>query len=181
MGGYVTGWLAAFADWILGIKISMSDSKGEATWSNASEIDAVQVFICSSSGESTDCDIILVHENSYVLRDVRSAFDHCLVGSVVASCRVDLVSALRSTFLSDFQHLLESEPHALGTLLGCAACIYKGITAAEKTIPIRDHRACFTCCDQTFGSGFIHSLLAWFPELASLRGHMEIAIAVSLK
>lgn len=183
VGGPDTGWLAAVAEWILDLKVSISNSREEIIYTNVSGPETVQVRIISGRDARNAPQDVVIQGRTYVLKEISEILGGEATSSIstVVSGRVEWKTALRSAFLSDFKHLMESLPQTLGTLLGSAARIYRGIAQAEKSFPLTYRTACTTYCDQSFGSGFVNNASSWFPELAKLREHMENAVAVPLK
>lgn len=180
IGGPDAGWLCAVAEWIMDLKVSISNHQGEILYTNVTGPEQVQVQIIFGREATSISHDIIIQGKTYILKGISEVlggeFD-----STVVSGRLEWKTALRSAFLLDFKRLKESLPETLGTLLGSAARIYKGVAQADKTFPLTYRTACTTYCDQSFGPGFVINAISWFPELATLREHMEEAVAAPLK
>ncbi|CAF9914427.1 MAG: hypothetical protein GOMPHAMPRED_008158 [Gomphillus americanus] len=182
IGGPDTGWLAAVAEWILDLKVSISNSDKEIIYTNIDGPGAAQIQVISRRKAPKSQDVI-VQGRTYVLKEISEVLGRETTSSIATtvSGRVEWKTALRSAFLLDFKRMIDSLPSTLGALLGSAARLYKGIAQADKSFSLTYRNACTTYCDSSFGSGFVGNMLSWFPELKTLREHMEKAAAKSLE
>ena len=182
IGGPDTGWLAAVAEWILDLKVSISNIDEEILYTNINGPEAVQIQIISGRNPPKSQDV-MVQGRTYILNEISEILGREATSLIVTtvSGRVEWKTALRSAFLLDFKRMIDSLPETLGALLGSAARLYKGIVQADKSFSLAYRNACTTYCDGSFGSGFIGNMLSWFPELKKLREHMEKAAAEPLK
>ena len=98
----------------------------------------------------------------------------------VVSGRVEWKKAFRSTFMSDFDHLMRVS-EIFGSMIGSAARIFLALAIADNTISTDYFGLCGSYCDAAFGSGFVANAISWFPELAKLRSSMERAARESFE
>lgn len=182
VGGPDTGWLAAVAEWVLDLNISISDSQGEVIYTNINGTESAQIEIIYGR-QATDLQDVVVQGRTYVLKEISEILGKEAKTSIATtvSGRLEWKTALRSTFLSDFKKLMESLPSTLGTLLGSAARMFRAVAQSDASFPLAYRTACTSYCDQSFGSGFVINTLTWFPELVKLRDHMEEAVAKPLR
>ncbi|KAH8897594.1 hypothetical protein GQ53DRAFT_759841 [Thozetella sp. PMI_491] len=182
VGGPDTGWLAAVAEWVLDLKISISNAQGEVTYTNINGPEIAQVHITSSQRATSQQDV-MVQGRTYVLKEISEILGGEATSSIATtvSGRLEWKTALRSAFLSDFKKLMESLPSTFGVMLGSAARMFKAVAQSDPSFPLPYRTACTTYCDQSFGSGFVTNAISWFPELAKLRDNMEEAVARPLR
>ena len=183
IGGPDTGWLAAVAEWILDLRVSISNPRGEILYINTKSPQAAQINIICGAQTASATQEVATEGRTYILKEFSAILDGVTPSSIdtIVSGRIEWKRALRSAFLLDFKRLMDKMPTTLGTLLGSVARIFKGIVMADKSFPIPYLAACTSYCDQSFGPGFINNVIHWFPELAKLQDHMEKAVAVPLK
>ena len=179
IGNADVGWLAAIADWLLGLGVIMKKNNGEMFYTNCiEEMAQVHIIITDQADKSTGS--VQTVGKTYRLDDVSKLFDEeGRATAAVVSGRIEWKSLFRSTFLSDFDRLMEIS-QTLGDCIGSAARLFKGLANAEEDFHPRYRLACTSYCDASFGAGFIANTLQWFPELEKLRQRMQKAVQTNL-
>ena len=87
---------------------------------------------------------------------------------VALSGRVPWEGALENTFDSDFRKLMMMK-QAFDSMIGSAARIFQAIYEADKEVPRKWLINCRSYYPQSYGSSYIHFILARFPELQGIR------------
>ncbi|OCL14997.1 hypothetical protein AOQ84DRAFT_279874, partial [Glonium stellatum] len=182
IGGSDTGWLAAVAEWLLDLRVTMVKTDGEVIFMNHNDPDNVQVHIIFRDHDEEPSQTLRSVGKTYVLADVSKLFadEGRSPNTTIVSGRVEWKETLKSTFLSDFTRLMEI-PQTLAELLGSAARIFKALANAEDSYPDRYRRACTSYSDASFGPGFVSNTLKWFPELQKLKEGMQKSVSLKLK
>ena len=181
LGGADVGWLAAIADWVLGLRTQIIQPDGKIFYANCESAQVIQVQVMYMGPDGIATDSIQTVGKSYYLDDVSKLFEEegRPPEAAVVSGRVAWKNLLGSTFLLDFKKFMEIK-HTFGELLGSAARLFKALALADKSIPYTYRLACISYCDASYGSGFVANTLRWFPELQSLKDDMQKASSVDL-
>lgn len=93
--------------------------------------------------------------------------------------RLEWKTALRSTFLADFDGLMELQV-TFGSLLGSAMRITHELVNPDGTLS-RSSSQVSDYCESSYGEGLLHHSITLFPELRCLQSHMAAACRKSLK
>ena len=199
VGGPDIGWLAAFADWFLNLRIVVRyEDSNEVLFINHQEPEGFQVQMLfrnrlswapppqvnatvpgGSSGRVEPSDIVAIRDKTYRI-DLEDMEPNLLAGgpithhNMAASGRVPWKTALHSVFMSEFDSLM-STPDTFGRMLGSAASIFRAVAQAHEDVPRRLTNLHGSHSDSSYGLGFVTNAISWFPELAKLRKQMEKA------
>jgi hypothetical protein len=175
-GGSDAGWLAAFAEWVLDLKVMIKDSKGLVLYTNATT-EKTQVTIVFK-GEGGEVAELIATETTFVLKDVSEIFEReqRSPDAVVVSGRLQWENILSSTFLSDYKRLMDI-PKTFGECIGSAARLFTGLTQAEEAFPYKCRLACIDYSDTAHGAGLVNSAIQWLPELKAVRNSMLRSIS----
>jgi hypothetical protein len=72
-------------------------------------------------------------------------------------------------------------PDTFASLLASVAVIFKALAHGHPSFPRRNLLGCNLYCDQSYGGGFLLSIVSWFPELKQLKSRMEDAVPRDLE
>jgi hypothetical protein len=171
-GGSDAGWLAAFAEWLLDLKVMISNFDGTLYYING-DVESIQVHVVRRQKNDEIAPDILAAETTFVLNDVSQIFEKEARSpdAAVVSGRLEWKHALSSAFLSDFNRLMEIS-HTLGDCIGSAARLFKGLAQADEAFPFKYRLACTSYSDAAHGAGFVLNTIQWFPELKRLKDIM---------
>jgi hypothetical protein len=179
-GGADAGWLAAFAEWLLDLKVMVSNFDGTLYYTNG-ETENIQLHVVMRKKNDKISADILTTETTFVLNDVSQIFEKEARSpdAVVVSGRVEWKYALSSAFLSDFKRLMEI-PQTLGECIGSAARLFKGLVQADEAFPLKYRIACTSYSDSAYGAGLVLNTIQWFPELQRLKDTMLKSVSQDL-
>ena len=154
-GGSDAGWLAAFAEWLLDLKVMISNFDRALYYING-DVEKIQVHIVMRKKSDEISPDILASETTFVLNDISQVFQREARSpdAAVVSGRLEWKHALSSAFLSDFKRLMEI-PQILGECIGSAARLLKGLNQAEEAFPFKYRLACTTYSDSAHGAGLV--------------------------
>ncbi|KAK5197040.1 hypothetical protein LTR72_000268 [Exophiala xenobiotica] len=181
VGGSDAAWLAALAEFLLGLSVRLTTTNGTLLYRNRDDED-FQVEVVVDISPSTEGDPILsLTGKTVVLEDVTQLFEEEGRSSdaAVVSGRVEWKHILSRSFLSEFNNLLKIGATA-GECIGSAARLFKGLADAEDMFGMRYRLVCASYCDSSYGIGFVDNTIRWFPELRKLRTHMQAAAKAEL-
>ena len=179
-GGSDAGWLAALAEWLLDLKVMISDFHGTLHYING-EAENIQVNVVVRKDSDEISPDILAAETTFVLNDMSQIFEKEARSpdAVVVSGRVEWKHALSSAFLSDFKRLTEIA-QTLGDCIGSAARLFKGLVQADEAFPYKYRLACTSYSDEGHGAGLVLNAIKWLPELQSLKEIMLKSVSQDL-
>lgn len=180
-GGIECAFVAAFAQWVLNLKVYVDDDAGRVIHQD-SHLEEAQVVV--TYRRHADLSLIQVSSTTYVLREdevmiirspklehdfltVRTPWDGCLA-RVFGTASNALVKA--STMLGDF--------------FGSAARVYQALALGESEVGNFSRKAYINFVESSYGIGFINSVVSIFPELKRVSGlfdEMQLALNVSFK
>jgi hypothetical protein len=171
-GGSDAGWLAALAEWLLDLKVMISNFDGTLYYING-DADSIQINVVMRKKNDELSPDILAAETTFVLDDVSQIFEKESRSptAAVVSGRLEWEHALISAFLSDFKRLMGIS-YTLGDCIGSAARLFKGLTQADEAFPFKYRLACTSYSDAAYGAGFVLNTVQWFPELRRLKDIM---------
>jgi hypothetical protein len=180
VGGSDAAWLAALAEFLLGLSVRLKITNGTLLYQNRDGED-FQVEVLVNVSPSTEGDPILaLTGRTVVLEDVRKLFEESRSpDAAVVSGRVEWKHILSRSFLSGFDNLLEIGA-TVGECIGSAARLFKGLANTEDMFGVRYRLACANYCDSSYGIGFVDNTIRLFPELRKLGTHMEAAAKAEL-
>lgn len=179
-GGSDAGWLAALAEWLLDLKVMISNFDGTLYYTNG-DAESIQVNVVMRKKNDEISPDILAAETTFVLNDVSQIFEKEArsPNAVVVSGRLEWKHALSSAFLSDFKRLMEIS-HTLGDCIGSAARLFKGLVQADEAFPFKYRLACTSYSDASHGAGLVLNTIQWFPELQRLKDIMLTSVSQDL-
>jgi hypothetical protein len=171
-GGSDTGWLAALAEWLLGLKVMITNFDGTLYYVNGDTED-IQVNVVMRKSSDEIMPDVLAAETTFVLNDVSQIFEKEARSpdALVVSGRLEWKHALSSAFLSDFKRLMEIS-NTFGECIGSAARLFKGLSRADEAFPLMYRLACTNYSDAAQGAGLVLNTIQWFPELQPLKSIM---------
>ncbi|KAK5556841.1 hypothetical protein LTR46_005353 [Exophiala xenobiotica] len=182
VGGSDAAWLAALAEFLLGLKVRLTTTNGTLLYQNRDGED-FQVEVVLDISPSTEGDPILaLTGRTVVLEDVRKLFEKGRgPDAAVVSGRVEWKHILSRSFLSEFNNLLKIGA-TVGEYIGSAARVFKGLADAEDMFFGVRYRglARASHCDSSYGIGFVDNTIRWSPELRKLRTQMQAAAKADL-
>ncbi|KAF2193192.1 hypothetical protein K469DRAFT_745524 [Zopfia rhizophila CBS 207.26] len=179
-GGSDTGWLAAIAEWLLDLKISIRSSDGRLLYSNG-EAESIQLNVITKAPPGQITPEVLRTETTLVLDDIYKLFEKegRSLDAAIVSGRLDWKDLLSSAFLSDFKNLMKIA-RVLGECIGSAARLFKGLALADETFPFSYRESHIDYSDKTYGPGFVKNVVQWFPELCKLKDIMDQSVLQDL-
>lgn len=181
VGGSDAAWLAALAEFLLGLSVRLTTTEGTLLYRNRDDEDfQVEVVLDISPGTEGD-PILALTGRTVILEDVTKLFEEegRSPDAAVVSGRVEWKDVLSRSFLSEFNNLLEIGA-TVGECIGSAARLFKGLANAEDMFRAKYRLACTSYCDSAYGIGFVDNTIRWFPELRKLRHHMQAAAKAPL-
>jgi hypothetical protein len=169
------GWLAAVAEWLLDLRISVTDSSGKSLYENSRGDDA-QLLVVFGPANATSDGALQCLGNTYILEDATELIqaESNSPAAGIVSGRLTWKTALSSAYLSEFRKL-KSLPSIFSEVIGSAARIFRAIAEADKRIPLKYRSSCRSYCTQAYGKGFVQNVSTWFPELRELQTNAEKA------
>ena len=178
------GWLAAIAEWMLDLRISVSTSRGTLLHKNCQDIRLAQIhFFISKQNEADRSTDVEIQTTVYHLRDFTDVL-YTREGSIrrPSVCgRVPWSTALSGTFGSYFERCSEGMPSAFGQALGCAARMFEAVKNAEEGFSGSLAVNCASYFSSSYGKGFVNFACHQFPELKALRQEMDEGASKSAK
>lgn len=169
IGGADVGWLAAVAQWIFDLRVSIFDPDGEQLRAKSThQHPQVRVYLAKPSDDHY-AQRIAVKGRICQLRDTTELFhfNQNDFGSALVCSRVPWNNALNLTFGSDFRCLMDLS-RSFGRALAAAGRIFEGVTKSESPIMIDEQRYCKTYFNDSVGRGFGAFAMSLFPELIPL-------------
>jgi len=179
IGCAAAGWLAAVAEWLFDLTITIRNSDGSTLYATKGLYDDVQVLVIYQPESSITYDLEITRK-TYFVKDCSELFrQYGRADSYVATVyggRLPWESCLKSSFGIDFEKLMEI-PMNVGIAVGSAARIFKAIALAEQGLKTPSNRSYF---DASSGQGFVCNALRRFPELAPLQTHIGTGVRFCL-
>jgi hypothetical protein len=179
IGGADAGWLAAFAEWFLGLKVLMTKSDGTILYTN-SGTEEIQLQVIIQYGAQGVPQALQSFGRTYQLENVSSLIKIEQKSEGIVSGRVEWDNVFEYTFGSDFKNLMSAR-ETVGELLGSAAVLFRGLAEADSMFAPKYRIANTSYCDTSYGSGLITNTLQWFPELQTLKESMQSALSGDLR
>lgn len=183
IGGAAAGWLAALSEWLFDLTVIIFDEERNLLYTNCAEPLQANVQIIFDSGSNQHTTALQWVSKTYYLKDasalIHPGSDASYTTFTQLSGRLCWETCLISAFGKDFKRLLKISI-AVGTAIGCAARIFKGIVQAEPGLDPTFYLHCVSYFDSASGQGFINSLTHYFPELSVARSHMEEATSMTM-
>ncbi|KAI9677423.1 MAG: hypothetical protein M1817_006377 [Caeruleum heppii] len=177
MGGADAGWLAALANWLFDLTVNIYTPEGEVLHIGTYREPQVNIIYDSRRHAVRASTQLQCTRNTYRLPD-GTHFIYAHLDYPAERCvayvggRLSWDTALSKAFAPNFDKLL-GMPERFGKALGNAARVYRAAAHAEEDVPTF-WRGAFTIYNSAgYGQGFLQNLLFWFPELDSLRDHMN--------
>ncbi|KAL9618274.1 MAG: hypothetical protein Q9160_006985 [Pyrenula sp. 1 TL-2023] len=180
VGGADAGWLAAVAEWLFGLRITIQAADGDVLYKNYRDMEAQIIFIFEhpeSAGNRAE------YRRQQLQKDATRILHLRPNGQSIASRsgRVEWNSVLTSVFGGAFEFLRSNEAQTLGVTIGSAARLLRAVVSAEAGVPRTLIASWRTYVPTSYGRGFVQNVLERLPELAFLRQGMEDAAMVSFK
>ena len=182
IGGGDAGFLAALADWLLGLDVEIRDGLNqEVLFRNCRDEKKPQLLVIYDQGVPKDA--LQCVGKTYRLPDANHLIvteDGALVWTLLSG-RVPWDEALDMTFSRDFRKLIGMK-QSLGTAIGSAARIYQGLYEGDEFFSDgeTDWRLdCSLYFPESYGSAYVHFVTTKFPELAPLRKFMASSVRES--
>ena len=184
-GGCDCGWIAAVANWFFEIPVEVRDIAGEVVYPLDNRPDASRrtLVVVQTQERSTT---LQATSEAYTVADITLdvlARDHARGGSFSnmddLQTRVPWQSVLRQTFGRQASALLRLRVD-LGTAVGSAARMFLEYTKPQLDESLGHPDFCwYGLGAASYGQGFLHLICTTFPEMASLREVMDIALQKS--
>ena len=168
-GGAECAFVAAFAEWTLGLRTRVEGSDGNLIFTNSVDDGATQLAVYYQS-RTLEASIELtgtVHhlkEPAELFRPTYGFVPEVIIRTPWSDC-------LSRTFGSSFKTLM-AHPDVFGAYLGGLARLYKAYATEPQEVArcleyLDKSRNSFNgFVEASYGQGFVHSALAIFPELA---------------
>lgn len=180
-GGPDAGWLAAVAEWIFSLDVTITGTSGDILYSNHRKETAQVTVIFHKAGEGAD-QSLQIDSRTYLLEGL-SMLVNPNPWPPVSCGRVSWETALSEVFGTDFRTLTSIPEFAKA--VGSAARIFQALATVEEGIPdslaIRNEHG-WTFMDnhffgtRSYGRGFVDNSIEWFPELQYARDIMEVNV-----
>ena len=178
-GGREGGWLAAVAEWLFDLTVSITDEEGKQKFNSRHEDKDPQVsvfYTYTPSSHGPNGSQLRLLSRSYNLRSSEMLFETRRKTTTIASvsARVPWDNYLSLGFGKRFEALKEQNT-AVGSLIGSAARMFEAIAYAESDVPRGILKRNELYMDASFGSGLLQTALHWLPELSIFFETMESA------
>ena len=168
-GGSSCGWIAAIGFYFLGLHVEIQGLDGNTLYASTDAADSIQILVCYGDPNSrlgTEISKVTYHIKTInqIFRSGEKKYDFIMSGTVPWD------NCLQYTFgPATIQALLRPEVE-FSTILRLAGEVFQGLSRAEESnIFRRDfHQLWIGYQPSQQGYQFLRSVLAWFPELASL-------------
>jgi hypothetical protein len=177
------GWLAALAEWLFGLTVTITDEAGNLKYTSQADgqLANVNIFYNTTANQSSNTRSLQVVNKSFELRTVTELFSTARMPDTrsrsewISTCgRVEWRECLSATFGIYFDKLINMTS-AFGDIFGSAAIIFEAIAEGEPNLPrivLYDNHL---YGEDSFGSGFIQNALRWLPELAKASPNIQKA------
>lgn len=181
VGGPDGGVLAALAEWLLDLNVTIIDKEGTVIYSTC-ETGQTHVHVILDRTETAGSHALKISSKTYFLSDASHLLHDTSVGNnkqwSMVSGRLDWNVYLSEAFGPDFKQLI-LHSYAFGTALGCTAKILDSVGQRENP----DGRATlqFSNFNAAAGAGFVSNLIYWFPELAQVRSEIQEGSRLSIE
>lgn len=190
-GGKEARWIGALAEWLFDLTVTITNEQDDVVYTSCPEGQFSQVNICSvirpfpgegASPTRRQGDKLLELTDRTFYIDTASDFwdrdsyqPHCVGGRMdtpTMNGRVAWKSCLSAVFGVLFKDLMK-HPDCVGKMISSVARIYACIAAAEEGVPTSVLETNMLYVEASFGAGFIHNLLHWFPELSEAEPYLD--------
>ncbi|KFY67743.1 hypothetical protein V496_01417 [Pseudogymnoascus sp. VKM F-4515 (FW-2607)] len=190
-GGKEARWIGALAEWLFDLTVTVTNEQDEIVYTSCPEGQFSQVNICSvirpfpgegaSPTRRTGEKMLELADRTFYI-DIASHFwekepyrPHCVGGRMetpVMNGRVAWKTCLSVVFGVLFKDLMKS-PGCVGKMISSAARVYACISAAEEEVETAVLENNMLYAEASFGAGFVHNLLYWFPELSEFEPYLD--------
>ena len=171
------GFLAAFAYWVLGLRVTVKNAAEETVFPTigSKPEDWQLMVILTGPNESEVPGAVIRKANTYYVKRIIDIFPHDDSNYCYLSGRVDWVAALEQTFGAAATRLLKA-PKILGEIIGSAAKIYTAYpTRLNADLPgIIGHNC--RLGPESSGRAFIDLALRSLPELKGSQSTIRTAV-----
>ena len=170
-GGQECAFVAAFAQWLLNLKIYVEDKNGVVVYGNTFRETAQVVVKYIEISESS---LIQISSTTYILRDAESLFvRHPTLDKINLIIRTPWNGCLGRIFGTTFNELL-GLPYILGGFLGSVARLYSSLATGGADVANFSRDTYINFVEGSHGHGFVNSVGLIFPELASSSTLLEV-------
>ncbi len=181
-GSDAGGWIAAIAEWLYGLSVSIHDGGQKLLHANCDEPVRAQVQIIFEAPNQERTNALECISKTYYLRDFRDLIPRVAGdGShYFANGRLSWETCWYSTFGQDFQDMMALHVD-VGTAFGCAAKLL------ETTLPgqwdswnvSRRMKGFLPDFDSASGQGLLDNAIRLFPELQVAKYHMDLGFRMA--
>ena len=181
MGGTECAFIAAFAHWVLNLKVYVDDEAGKVIYQDVEAEDAqVEVTYCRQHSLS----LVQISSTTYILREVEDIFIRAQTyDQTFLTIRTPWDGCLTRVFGRTF-NVLTKAPTTLGGFFGSVARVYRALALGENDVGKFSRTLYINFVESSYGIGFINSVASIFPELKrvnSLFDEMQMALDVPLQ
>ncbi|KAI4188545.1 MAG: hypothetical protein L6R41_002060 [Letrouitia leprolyta] len=180
-GGISCAFLAAFAHWILNLKVHVEDEGGMTIYrdSNVGEAQVLVIY-----GRQAESQLVQISSTTYILRDEdEMLMRNRTIQESMLTIRTPWDGCLNRMFGTTFQALTKA-PINFGGFLGSVARVYQALALGEDDVGPFKRKSYINFVEPSYGIGFINSVINIFPELQRVSGlfdEMQLALKVSLR
>lgn len=172
------GFLAAFAYWILGLRVTVKNAAKETVFpTSGSDSEDWQLMVIFSAA-AEDSHALVRRANVYYIDNIVEIFSHIDKSHYYLSGRVDWEAAIGQTFGAAARKLL-AVPKILGEVIGSAAKIYAAYPASLDPDSYQYVRKKGRLGPDSSGRAFIDLALKSLPELGGSQSTMRAAMELS--
>jgi hypothetical protein len=177
------GWLAALAEWLFGLTVTITDENGTLKYTSQAEgrLANVNIFYKPMDDQVSHTRSLQIVDKSFEIGTATELFtgtstpDTTGMIEWISTCgRVEWRECLGATFGIYFETLMKLTS-AFGDIFGSAARIFEAIAEADPNLPktfLYDNQL---YAEDSFGAGLILNALRWFPELAKASANIQKA------
>ena len=180
-GGMECAFVAAFAHWLLNLKVYVDDDAGRVIHQDA-HFEEAQVVV--TYRRQADLSLVQVSSTTYVLReDLELIARSPTIEHSILTIRTPWDGCLTRVFGTAFNALTKASTN-LGNFFGSTARVYQALALGESDIGQFSRKTYINFVESSYGIGFIHSVVSIFPELKRASGlfdEMQVALNVPLQ
>ena len=182
VGGGDSGFLAAVAEWLFDMNISIVDNNEQELYRTSSPRPTVHArFIFRDRldelpPQSKDLEAFQYPSKVVYLNDVSDLlFANDRNESMRVSGRLEWESCLSNAFGTSFTSLMKHKLN-FSQALGCAGRIFEAVAKAEPEIGFSTRKHWLYYTDMGSGYGYVQNLVSWFPELKQIESRIQEAV-----